>query len=840
MKHSKWAAPIVVVLKDKQNPGGPIRICGDYKITVNAAAPCDNYPLPNTTEQLADLAGGERFTKIDLSQAYQQLQLDEESQELLTVSTHKGLYQPNRLQYGVHSATGIFQREIERVLKGISKVWVRVDDILVTGKDDIEHLLNVIKVLDALLDAGLTVNMKKCEILKSEVVFCGYRVSKEGVRPMLKNVEAVCNAPEPKNASELKSYLGMLVYYQSYMKSLSTITEPLHRLLKKDVKWVWEDKERASFVKTKQMLVDAPVLVHFNPSLPIVVHADASPYGVGAVLSHVLPSEEEKPVSFASRTLSVAERNYGHVEKEGLALVFAVKKFHHFLFGYKFFMYTDHKPLLGLFGENKGIPERSAARIARWALLLSAYNYNLRYRPGVQNANADGLSRLPVEALEEDVTGPCIAVHMMELVSAPVSSKEISEETVKDEALSKVLVKVREGWKGTEREEMLAPYLRRKDELAAEEGCVLWGQRVIIPESLRNKVLQELHEMHIGMSKMKALARSYLWWPGLDRDIEEMAKTCEKCQSNQRNPAKVPVHHWEQPEGPWKRVHLDFAGPFIGRMFLIVVDAFSKWIEVEVMSDITARSTISKLRGMFATFGLPETMVSDNGPAFIAAEFQEFMKKNLIRHLFSAPYHPSSNGQAERAVRTFKESMKLLQHGDTQTKLDRLLYRYRMTPHSTTGKSPAELMFGRKLNSTFGQLKPETKSQRRGGGNDSKKVRSFEEGSLVWYKNFNLGNKWLPGIISKRLGKVVYEVRQVNEGKVNRHVDHLVLRVVQDTTKVQRNLVSNTSASSSFDIDIDYEDLRSEDKESTVVRRSGRATRKPQWMKDFSTEGGIL
>ena len=182
VRYAKTAAPIVIVPKDPKDPASPIRVCGDYKLTVNRMAPCDNYPLPNTSEQLATLAGGEHFSKIDLKQAYQQIELDESSRELLTVNTHKGLYQPERLQYGVHSATGIFQREIERVLKGIPFVLVRVDDILVTGRNPAEHFVVLMKVLDALEDSGLTVNLKKCEFFKEEVTFCGYRISKEGVK----------------------------------------------------------------------------------------------------------------------------------------------------------------------------------------------------------------------------------------------------------------------------------------------------------------------------------------------------------------------------------------------------------------------------------------------------------------------------------------------------------------------------------------------------------------------------------------------------------------------------------------------------------------------------------
>ena len=416
VKYSRWAAPIVVVLKDAKDPSGPIRICGDYKVTVNAAAPCDTYPIPNTSEQLATLAGGEKFSKIDLSQAYQQIELDEESKELLTVNTHRGLYCPDRLQFGVHSATGIFQREMEKILQGIPGVLVRIDDILATGNNDWEHFVTLIEVLHALEQSGFTVNQVKCKFFQDRITFCGYTISKYGVQPMKGNVDAILHAPEPSNVSEVKSFLGMLNYYQNYLPSLSTIAEPIHKLLRKGADWKWGKEQNHAFKTVKKMLSGAPLLVHFDPSKEKIVHTDASPYGLGCVLSHVYQDGTERPVAYASRSLTVSERNYGHIEKEGLALVFAVKKLHHYLFGFPFTMYTDHKPLLGLFGENKAIPDRSAARIARWALLLSAYNYKLVYRPGALNGNADALSRLPLPTEEDETSQQLISVFALPLV----------------------------------------------------------------------------------------------------------------------------------------------------------------------------------------------------------------------------------------------------------------------------------------------------------------------------------------------------------------------------------------------------------------------------------------
>ena len=317
---------------------------------------------------------------------------------------------------------------------------------------------------------------------------------------------------------------------------MATVTEPLHKLLRKDVHWQWGGDCEVAFSRIKEMLCNAPLLMHFDPSRPIVVHCDASPYGLGVVLSHITVDGKERPVSYASRTLSVAERNYAHVEKEGLALVFAVRKFHQFLYGIKFALFTDHKPLLGLFSEKAELPVRAAARVLRWALLLSAYNYTLEYRPGSGNANADGLSRLPLDARNGEVSQVVSSVCMMELVKAPVTQSDLRRATRTDPVLGVVLNKILEGWGAqAAASDDLWPYHQRSSELSTEGGCILWGSRLVIPKSLRGKVMLELHDVHTGVCRMKSLARSYVWWPGVDKEIEEVVHQCAMCQINQIN-----------------------------------------------------------------------------------------------------------------------------------------------------------------------------------------------------------------------------------------------------------------------------------------------------------------
>ena len=224
------------------------------------------------------------------------------------------------------------------------------------------------------------------------------------------------------------------------------------------------------------------------------------------------------------------------------------------------------------------------------------------------------------------------------------------------------------------------------------------GSRVVVSVAGQTKVIEELHQGHPGITKMKGLARSFVWWPGMDKQVEEKVRSCTSCQQNQNAPPVAPLHPWEWPKRPWTRLHIDYTGPFQGKMFLITVDPYSKWIDAQIVSNSTSYMTIEHLRTLFATHGIPEVVVTDNGTPFTSTEFSDFTRKNGIRHVRVSPYHPSSNGLAERAVKTFKEGMKKASNtGSIESQMARMLFQYRITPHSTTGVTPAELLFGRRI-----------------------------------------------------------------------------------------------------------------------------------------------
>ena len=779
VKSSKWAAPIVPVLKSDRKS---IRICGDYKLTANRASRLEQYPIPKVADMFSTLAGGITFTKLDMSQAYQQLALDDSSKEVVTINTHKGLFCYQRLPFGVSSAPGIFQRTMESLLQGIPRVLVYLDDILITGASQEEHMANLKGVLSRLNKAGPRLHKDKCEFMVPVVKYLGHVIDAKGLHPAADKLKAVREAPTPQNVTELKAYLGLLSYYSKFLPNMAITLAPFYQLLRNNVKWQWTPSEAKAFQASKELLTSDSLLVHYDPTKELTLMCDASPYGVGAVLSQIDEQGIEKPVAYASRTLTPAERNYSQLDKEALALIFGTKRFHNYLYGRNFTLYTDHKPLEGLLNESKAIPTLASARIQRWALTLATYQYKIVYKKGSDIGNADGLSRLPLPSpLSQEVPVPSEYVLLLEhLACGPITATQIKTMTRQDRDLSKVLYYVQKGWPAIV-DPTLQPYASRKYELSSLDGCVLWGTRVAVPLAGRKRILDDLHETHQGASRMKARARMVVWWPGLDKSIEEIVSNCPACQASRPLPPPAPLHPWSIPQKAWSRLHMDYAGPLHDHMFLIVVDAFSKWLEVVPVKHATSSVTIDKLRGICSTHGLPDTIVTDNAAVFTSTEMKEFFSQNGIKHITSAPYHPASNGLAERAVQTFKSALKRLKGGSLETRIQRFLFDYRITPHSTTGISPANLLMNRQPKSRLDLALPnltkhvtDMQDKQKQQHDQHARFKLFNPGDKVLARNYNDSDMWLPGEIVEATGPVSYKVRIDKNGRIfRRHQDQL-------------------------------------------------------------------
>ncbi|XP_026574490.1 uncharacterized protein K02A2.6-like, partial [Pseudonaja textilis] len=632
--HARWETPIVTPIK----PDGSIRICGDYKATLNHALQQSAYPVPVVQHLLHSLGGGKIFTKLDLAQAYQQLPVDPETAEAQTIVTHRGAFKCNRLQFGVSVAPGIFQSLMERLLQGIKGVMPYFDDVLIAAptKSQLEKRLRT--VLQRFKDAGLRVKKEKCQLCTERVEFLGYLLDKQGIHPTEKKLAAIKNAPRPKNKTDLQAFLGLINFYNIFLPQKATVAEPLHRLLDKRASWIWGRQEEHAFQQVKDLLTSKAVLIQYNETLPLTVTCDASPFGVGATLSHVLPNGSEAPIAFFSRTLSKIERNYSHLDKEALAIVSAIKRFHEYVYGRPFSIITDHNPLLGILAGDKPTPHILSPRMTRWSEFLTAYDYQLKYCPGKSIPHADALSRSPLPEPQENPAPTLPVLQIETMPSPPLTAQDIAFETKRDSCLARVLGWVERGWPDYDPKEIFKPFKNRQTELFSQRGCILWGDRVVVPTKLQKRILQMLHNGHPGIVHM---------WPGMDKQIETWVTSCNRCQENHSAPPKAPPAEWETPRGPWSRIHIDFAGPTRGHTFLITIDAYSNWLEVNKMKATTTEAVIKKLNRLFATHGLPDVLVSDNGPQFTALAFEQYLAERGIRHAITSPAHPAANGRAE-------------------------------------------------------------------------------------------------------------------------------------------------------------------------------------------------
>jgi hypothetical protein len=638
------------------------------------------------------------------------------------------------------------------------------DDILISGTNKDEHDRRLVAVLDRLRECGITVKKEKCELFKTSLVYLGYELNRNGIKIPDSKIRAIKEAAVPKNRTELRSFLGFVNFYSKFIEHMSSIVHPLYQLLQNNVEFRWQKKHNQAFELLKSKITSSEVLEPFNPELQLILTCDASPYGIGAVLTHQLENNVEKPIAFASRTLKESEKNYSQLDKEALALVFGVQHFHQYLYMNKFTLRTDHKPLTTIFGNKKGIPSMTANRLQRYAVFLSNYNYEIEYIKGEEN-KADLLSRLPLEDHKKNTDTECTYFNFICDDVPLMNEVSLGMETKNDKVLSEVYQRVLKGewtWKDKMDPE-LKPYYTRRQEIYIEGNKLMLGHRVIIPSKLQSVFLQELHTTHMGIVKMKSIGRSYIWWPNIDQNIEEVVKRCTSCLAENANPPKSELHKWPWPSTTNQRVHIDFCGPVNNTMFVIIIDSHSKWIFVKQMKDITTKSTIKVLREYFSYWGVPVTIVSDNGTSLVSDEMRRFLKEVGVKHVTTAPYHPASNGAAENGVKTFKQFLKkaLREENNIDKLIANFIIQYNNTVHCTTGFTPAELHVGRKLPTRLDRMLMKDDVCIR---NEERQIKNFrggrnvslEYGEIVMIRNYSRGNKWIEASVTKQISPVTY------------------------------------------------------------------------------------
>ena len=687
VEHSDWATPIVPVRK----PDGRIRLCGDFKVTLNKHLSDCVSTTPSMEDIINSMGGSRWFSELDLRHAYHQLPLDYESSLLTTLSTPFGLFRHTTLPFGIKTAPAIFQAAMDKLFCGISGIQIYQDNVYVHAASREEHDLLLQTVEGRLRARNFELNEAKCKRAMKQLTVLGTVINGSEARPDPERTAVITQLAPPRNVKEVRSLLGMVEFYGRFIPHLSSLKEPLTELTRAGRQFVWKKEQEDAFKKLKRALCSNAVLRIYDPELQVILRCDASPTGIGAVLE-----QEGRPVLFVSKTLSPAERNYAQIEREALAITWAVRRLHKYLVGRKFVLVTDNAPLQFIFSPSKAIPSVAAARIQRWALFLMGYDYCIQRVTSEDNSAADFLSRYAGddEAKTFDAT-----VSQVDSMQLPLNKQRVHEHARRDPLMRELFSLTKNGWHGR-RSQVFLRYAQFRNELTITDSLLYRGEQLVIPDSLQREVIAALHEGHPGSAAMKAAARTCVWWLNMSKDIAAATRRCVGCCSAKGQPHSSWLP-WPTEKEPWQRVHADFAGPLRnGQYALILIDAHSKWPEVHLMPTMTSTATIQRLRRTFAQEGVPQVLVTDNGPSLVSKEIESWLSAIGCRHIRTPPYHPRSNGIAERFVRTFKEHVHAARDSaDLQAITDRFLLMYRNTPHSVTGEAPAVLMKGRPLRS---------------------------------------------------------------------------------------------------------------------------------------------
>ncbi len=668
---------------------GEIRVCLDPQ-RLNESILREHYHIPLNSELTSDMTNAKYFSKLDAKMAFWQIPLDEESQLLCTFNTPFGRYCYLRLPYGITSAAEVFHKTLAQLFDDIAGVKVYVDDLIVYGTSRHEHDARLKQVLERAQKSGLVLNADKCEYRVSQIKYLGEIISDEGVRPDPEKVEAITHMPTPQNKTDLQRFFGMLNYVRKFIPNLATESVSLRSLLEDKTAWSWNREHQLEWERLKQLLITAPVLKHYDVSKPTKITTDASKSGLGAVLQQK-HEQHWFPVAYGSRALTEVEQRYAAIEKETLALLFGWQKFDEYVYGKQITLETDHKPLIAIWKK----PLASASpRIQRLMLKLLRYDFEMQWTPGKHLHIPDTLSRAHLgEVIEVSSVQAEIEEHVDAVMESLPFSKQmwnkLTEETQKDGELQRLRDRIEQGWL----KPSMRDYYHFRDELAVLNGVILKGTRIVVPHSMRNEMLKIIHEGHLGTEKCRRRARSALYWPGMNDDIEIMTKQCAPCQKYQYQQTKEKLISHQKPAKPWIKLGADLFH-FKGREYLLVVDYFSNYPEIALLEEATAECVITHMKSILARHGIPHTIITDNGPQFDNNKFRAFAAKYGFDHSTSSPTYAQSNGMAETGVKIVKRLLKKAAENNEDPYL--ALLNYRSSPLEC-GKSPAELLMGRSL-----------------------------------------------------------------------------------------------------------------------------------------------
>ncbi|KAI8480674.1 hypothetical protein Bbelb_415670 [Branchiostoma belcheri] len=841
-----WVSSLVTVLK----PTGKLRICIDPR-DLNTALKRSHYPAPTIEDILPELKKAKVFSVLDAKSGYWQVVLDEESSLLTTFNTPSGRYKWKRLPFGIKSSPEEFQRRLDQALEGLEGIKPIVDDILVWGEGETmaeaisHHDANLKRLMQRCRERGLKLNAEKVKLRQQEVPFHGHLITSQGLKVDPSKVTAVMKMPRPEDAQGVQRLIGFVTYLAKFLPKLSDICEPLRKLIAKENEFEWTETHESILETLKKMVSAAPVLRYYDPEEELTLQTDASSTGLGAAIT-----QDGQPVAYASRALTDTETRYAQIEKEMLSVVFGLERFHQYTYGRQVRVQTDHKPL-----EMIVLKPLHAApkRLQRMLMRLQQYDVKITYKPGKEMFLADTLSRayLPLEGSRSTTEKEAEQVNMISQFISTPTRDDIRESTIADPEMTTLMTYIREGF--PEKEEVppnLMPYYHVRDELSTQDGIVLRGDRATIPKSLRSRMLTRIHQSHMGIEACLRFAKDCVYWPGMNAEVKDYVSRCDICQSVGNRQQKESLIPHPVTQRPWEKVGVDLF-TLHNREYLITVDYYSNFCEIDTCeADTRSNTIIRKLKMQFARHGIPDVVMTDNGPQFASSEFEKFAREWNFKHQTSSPGYPQSNGKVENAVKTTKrllEKARLAQSDPYLALLD-----FRNTPSQEIGSSPAQRLFSRRTKATMpiktnllqprvqsdipSKLQEAKKRQRKYYDRQARDLPDLKAGDIVRCQPMTpTAKQWKKATVVAEVGKRSYEIRTEDGGSYRRNRRHLrkTNEEAPDMTAVEEEnnppCPAPTTPAAETTVPVKHAAAHGQ----PMTTRSGRVVQPPAHLKDY-------
>ena len=710
-----WCSPLVVQPKPKFTEmksevleSHMIRASIDMRIPNQSMKRSRCVQSPRVEDFIYRLHDCKIFTKLDLRQGYHQLALDPSTKQVATFSTPWGNYRPQRLVFGAKSSQDVFDEAMFRVFGDIHHCLNQRDDILLGGRDKTEHREVLKTVLKRARDHGITFNREKCQFGMEQIEFFGHVFSKDGLKPSPDKVRAVKECGMPENKEAVRSFLGMAGYLDNFIENYAAIAAPLYQLTRKETKFSWGKQEKEAFRRIQDNISSEKTMAFFDPSKPIILRTEASfNEGLSAALLQKTDSGIQ-PVHFISRTMTETEKRYSQTEKDALAIKWGKERLRIYLLGApRFRIVTSHKPLIPLFNKVKA---KVPPRIEKWIMEMQDVDYELVYEPGKDETDPlDFLSRHPLPETGDDKTEKIIRWNVNEEHAVVVT--RIREETQKDEIMRRLAKRIVKGdWEKHKRDKDLEPYIHVKQELSVAEGLIFRERRIVLPPALQRKVVKLGHSLgHLGKTKTKQMLREKYWFPLMNSMIDTAIDQCYECQVATKRDREEPIKVTSIPTRPWDTISIDHGGPYPdGHYNLILIDKRTRYPVVENVPSTDFQTNKERLKHIFATYGTPKRIESDNGPPFNSKDFNEFAKQEGFQHHRVTALHPRANGEVETLNKVEQiASLQGKSRLERRNAIQDMLIAYRSTPHPATGVAPYDALKGAPVRTKLDYIEPE-------------------------------------------------------------------------------------------------------------------------------------